>query len=221
MGRPIPRVAADVRRRTFRSPGALIPPRCLGGYGLPPFIARPLPRFPAVADYVRYFGLDKSGVSRILRPMKPKPLRLVMLGLAGLGFLLFVRHRSPAPADLGVQNGKLADCPESPNCVCSQAEDPAHAIAPLQMKKGLAETRADLRQVLTEMRGAKVVEESSNYLRLEFTTPLLRYVDDLELLFDPERKAIQVRSASRVGRSDLGLNRRRVEELRRRFENLK
>jgi len=113
------------------------------------------------------------------------------------------------PDNLGVTNGRFARCKRSPNCVSSQADpaDREHYIAPLQ--GDFAKARA----AVESMRGATVITAAPDYLYAEFRTPLLRFVDDLELYHDGA--AIHVRSASRLGRRDFGVNRKRVETLRK------
>jgi uncharacterized protein (DUF1499 family) len=112
------------------------------------------------------------------------------------------------PANLGVTNGRLAPCRRTPNCVSSQADpsDAEHYIAPLE---GTIEA---VRKAVASMPRATIVSEKGNYLYAEFRSRLLGYVDDVELYFDGT--AIQVRSASRLGRRDFGVNRNRVERLR-------
>lgn len=120
------------------------------------------------------------------------------------------------PANLGVTGGKLAPCPSSPNCVCSQTADPLHRIEPLTYKGSPAEARARLKEVLAGFPRVRIATESDNYLHAEFTSLLFRFVDDVEFLIEPGG-TIQVRSASRAGRSDLGVNRARMEAIRRAF----
>lgn len=135
-------------------------------------------------------------------------LALVVLLMFGLS--LFSR-RSP---QLGLQNGRLRSCPESPNCVCSFDTDDEHAIAPLDAGADPAATWERLRGLLQSMSRVKTVTDEGDYLHAEFTTPLLRFVDDVEFLLDADAGVIHVRSASRVGHSDMGVNRQRVEQLR-------
>lgn len=118
---------------------------------------------------------------------------------------------------LGPVNGRLRGCPPSPNCVCSQAADEAHRTAPLSFTGDPEAALSALKGIVVRQPGAVLIGESEHYLRFEVTTPLLRFVDDLEFLLDPEQGVIHVRSASRVGRSDLGANRRRVEAIRAQF----
>ena len=113
------------------------------------------------------------------------------------------------PDNLGVRDGLLAACKRSPNCVSSQANpaDKEHYIAPIHG------SLAAVRKAVESLPRTKVVREGNNYLYAEFRTKLLRYVDDVEFFFDG--KVIHVRSCSRLGRRDFGVNRERVEELRR------
>ena len=113
------------------------------------------------------------------------------------------------PDYLGVKHGRLAPCKRTPNCVSSQADpsDDEHYIAPLEPKDMNV-----LRKTVESMRGASVISSGANYLYAEFRTPILRFVDDVEFFYDG--KVIHVRSASRLGRRDFGVNRKRIEELR-------
>ena len=117
------------------------------------------------------------------------------------------------PDNLGVKDGKLAPCPGTPNCVNSQSEDPKSKIAPLP-----AVAIADLKQVIESMERTKIIEESDNYLYAEFTSQLMGYVDDVEFYLDSAANVIHVRSASRLGKSDLGVNRKRIETIRAKLQ---
>ncbi|MDD1682260.1 MAG: DUF1499 domain-containing protein [Methanoregula sp.] len=113
-----------------------------------------------------------------------------------------------------MHNGKLAPCPASPNCVSSQSTDKDHGIEPFPFSGTPAEAMADLKRVLSGMPRARVVTVTENYLHAEFTSTLFRFVDDVEFWLDERTRTIHLRSASRVGRSDLGVNRKRIEHLR-------
>lgn len=113
------------------------------------------------------------------------------------------------PSNLGVKDGKLAPCPGTPNCVNSQSDDAQSKIAPLP-----GVSIAEVKKVVTAMVGATVIEETDNYLYAEFKSKLMGYVDDVEFYLDSNTNSIQVRSASRLGKSDLGVNRKRIEEIR-------
>ncbi|MBF2085990.1 DUF1499 domain-containing protein [Thermoleptolyngbya sp. C42_A2020_037] len=120
------------------------------------------------------------------------------------------------PTNLGVKDGKLAACPSSPNCVNSQApaSDAEHYIAPLSYSGTSAEAIARLKGIITAMPRTQIITESENYLYAEFTSALMGFVDDVEFYVDEAAGVVQVRSASRLGQSDLGVNRKRVEEIR-------
>ncbi|MCA9054173.1 MAG: DUF1499 domain-containing protein [Planctomycetaceae bacterium] len=119
---------------------------------------------------------------------------------------------------LGLQNGRLRPCPSSPNCVCSQDADPEHAIEPLTFSGDAADAWTRLSGIIAAEPNARILQSDDACLHAEFWTPVLRFVDDVEFLLDRPAGTIHVRSASRVGHSDLGANRKRVEALRRRFE---
>ena len=123
------------------------------------------------------------------------------------------------PSNLGVTDGRLAPCPRSPNCVASQAAptDAAHFIAPIAFKGDAGAAWRALRQTVAASERVKIVEERDGYLRAEFTTKFIGFVDDVELLLDPPARVIHVRSASRLGYRDFGVNRARIEALRTRL----
>jgi uncharacterized protein (DUF1499 family) len=116
------------------------------------------------------------------------------------------------PDNLGVKNGRFAPCRPTPNCVSSQADpaDKEHYIAPI----AFSGTMPELRRAVESMTRATVISEEGNYLYAEYKSALLGYVDDVELLLDESARLVHVRSASRLGRSDFGVNRKRIEELR-------
>jgi uncharacterized protein (DUF1499 family) len=116
------------------------------------------------------------------------------------------------PTNLGMKDGRLAPCRPSPNCVSSQAApaDREHYIAPIAFRGSMAE----LRRAVERMERATVITAEGHYLYAEYRTKLLRYVDDVELYYDEKRGLVHVRSASRLGRRDFGVNRKRIEALR-------
>ena len=113
------------------------------------------------------------------------------------------------PSNLGVKDGKLAACPGSPNCVNSQSDDSKSKIEPLPMV-----SIADLKRVVEGMERTTIIEETDSYLYAEFKSKLMGFVDDVEFFADSAANTVQVRSASRLGQSDAGVNRKRVEEIR-------
>lgn len=141
------------------------------------------------------------------------PLALVAAGRLGL-------LSGQPPDDLGVRDGRLKAPATTPNSVSSQASAwPGHPqaaaaqIDPLPAPDGAAALQR-LQRLLRDSPGAEVVTATDDYLYVRFTTPLLRFVDDAEFWWDPAAGVVQVRSASRIGRSDLGTNRARIESLR-------
>lgn len=117
----------------------------------------------------------------------------------------------------GAGGGSLKSCPKSPNCVSSQASDPEHSIAPIAYSGSRTEAYARLKKVLTEMKRTTIISEKEDYLHAESKSLIFRFVDDVEFYFPTTEKVIHVRSASRVGNSDMGVNRKRVEEIRKRY----
>ena len=142
-------------------------------------------------------------------------LAVIVLFVITLGVMR--SQSSAAVRSLGVREGRLAPCPDSPNCVCSQDADAAHAIAPLTFRGSAAEAMRALKQVLEAQPRVRVLAETPDYLHAEFRTTVFRFVDDVEFLAVEKDHLIHVRSASRVGYSDLGTNRRRIEALRHEF----
>lgn len=112
----------------------------------------------------------------------------------------------------------LPPCPSSPNCVSSQAEDESHRVEPLAFDGSPAEAMRRLRKVIELMPRARILPSNPGELRAEFSSRLFGFVDDLEARVDARRHVIEIRSASRTGYWDLGVNRGRVEEIRKAFE---
>ena len=116
------------------------------------------------------------------------------------------------PDNLGVKDGRFAACKTTPNCVSSQADpaDQEHYVAPI----AFSGTMHELRRAVESMTRATVIREEGNYLYAEYKSALMGYVDDVELLLDEKARLVHVRSASRLGRRDFGVNRKRIEQLR-------
>lgn len=114
---------------------------------------------------------------------------------------------------------QLAPCPDRPNCVSSLAEDPEHRIEPLPLEGTPEEALARLRRIIEEMPRTSVDEVGDGYLKARFRSRIMRFVDDLALVVDAEAGVVHVRSASRIGYSDWGVNRKRVEEIRARLKS--
>ncbi len=122
------------------------------------------------------------------------------------------------PETLGVTAGRLSPCKTTPNCVSSQADpsDAVHHIAPLAFSGDPSKAWAALGRVIGGLERVTVVRSEQDYLYAEFTSRIMGYVDDAEFVLDPAG-VIHVRSASRLGRKDFGVNRDRVEAVRQRL----
>ncbi len=119
-----------------------------------------------------------------------------------------------APDDLGVTDGQLAPCPSSPNCVSSDAAGADHHVAPYALAAEAAASWAVVREVIAAYPRTTIVTADDDYLHAECRSRLFGFVDDLELHLRPDDAIIAVRSASRVGYSDLGANRTRIDDIR-------
>ena len=119
------------------------------------------------------------------------------------------------PESLGVRDSALSACPPSPNCVSSDATDKPHQVAPFSLAMEPAQAWRAVHLAVSRLPRTEIVTDTGQYLHAECRSALFRFVDDLELLLRPEEGTIAVRSASRVGDSDFGVNRGRVETLRR------
>jgi len=141
---------------------------------------------------------------------------LILLALVGLALLFFVVLAvisQSTPKSLGLSHGMLRACSDAPNCVCSEAEyqsDATHFVEPM---KATAATWAELQQQIVQQ-GGKLEVVNDDYLHATFSSSIFHYVDDLECRYDEASGLIHLRSASRVGHSDLGANRKRVNALK-------
>ncbi|TGK87095.1 DUF1499 domain-containing protein [Leptospira noumeaensis] len=117
------------------------------------------------------------------------------------------------PDTLGVKSEKLAECPKTPNCVSSFADpsDLEHYRSSVPYKKPLAAAQLSLKEKLEQSPRVKLIQVNTNYIYAEFTSLIMRYVDDVEFYFDEKNKILHFRSASRLGKSDFGVNRKRIE----------
>ncbi len=122
-----------------------------------------------------------------------------------------------APVKLGLKNSKLAACPTSPNCVSSDASDAKHRIDPFLLTAPPAEVWQKVQSSVAALPRTKIVIVEGNYLRAECRSAVFGFVDDLELHLRPDEMRIAVRSEARLGYSDFGVNRKRVEALRSEF----
>ena len=151
--------------------------------------------------------------------------RLHVISAVCLGFCSFffsIPHLILAgvPDNLGLKNQLFSPCPGTPNCVSSQEINLQHRIQPISFEGSLELAKERLHRVINSMRGTRTLTQDVLYWHVEFTTQVLRFIDDVEFYFNESQSLIHVRSASRQGYWDLGVNRRRVETIRSRFEEL-
>jgi uncharacterized protein (DUF1499 family) len=131
-----------------------------------------------------------------------------------IGSLIFPAATWAASSGLGVDNGHLTTCPASDNCVVSQNADSKHAIDPIIYHVDRDAAREILLKVLTVVPRTEVIEQTPNYIHALSKSRIFKFVDDVEFYFPANESVIHLRSASRVGESDFGVNRRRVEQVR-------
>jgi uncharacterized protein (DUF1499 family) len=123
------------------------------------------------------------------------------------------------PTNLGVTDGKLLNCPPTPNCVVSGDADKDHYIEPLSYKGDHTKAFDSFVKILSVVPDTKIVEQKEDYIRTESRSKIMGFVDDAEFYFPSDENVIYWRSASRLGQSDLGVNRRRLEQIRLAFED--
>ena len=118
------------------------------------------------------------------------------------------------PANLGVKDARLAPCPSSPNCVSSDNADSSHRVPAFQLAMPPSEAWRALRATVANLPRTTIIAETDDYLHAECRSAFFGFVDDLELHLRPSQNLIALRSAARLGHSDLGVNRKRVDTLR-------
>jgi uncharacterized protein (DUF1499 family) len=152
---------------------------------------------------------DCRHMERIIKTMNAENLILV-----GVCATLLIAGCAQGRQDISTAGkGLLAPCPDSPNCVSSQSTDKAHRVEPLSHSAG-PNAIARLGEIIKSMKRSRIVKEEDGYLHAEFRSALFGFVDDVEFYSDAENNVIHVRSASRTGYSDFGVNRKRVEFIR-------
>ncbi|MDJ0716587.1 MAG: DUF1499 domain-containing protein [Prochloraceae cyanobacterium] len=168
------------------------------------------------------------------KPSIIERLRLPVRILFVLGIVVWIGFRivfpesptffsSTQPTNLGVNAGKLAVCSTKPNCVNSQttAEDTDHSIDPLKYDfSSPTEAIANLDRILKDLPRVDIISETDNYLYAQVTSRWMGFVDDLEFYVNKDAGIIEVRSSARLGESDLGVNRQRIENIRTQLNQL-
>ncbi len=166
----------------------------------------------ALATLVAGVIILSAGLAAIASPMPPSQIA-TLPGLSGI-------FAGTPPQNLGLHNGQLTECPPTPNCVLSQATDAKHAIAPIPYHGDRETARQTLLKVLNAMPGNQVITQTEDYIRFEATVRLIGFVDDGEFYLPADEPVIHLRSAARLGESDLGVNRRRLEQIRLAMKDL-
>jgi len=140
---------------------------------------------------------------------------LILMGIFSMGIY---SHKAPEP---GLIDGKLSPCPDKPNCVCSETDATnTHHIRALSSNGADHHVAWGKLIATVKSLGGDIQQRTDTYLHATFTSSLFHFVDDLEVRLDTETDSIHVRSASRVGHSDFGVNRQRVEQIRLEYDKV-
>ncbi len=122
--------------------------------------------------------------------------------------------------ELGFQDDQLLPCPSKPNCVVSQGADRDHTIAPIAYTSSREKARKLLTKVLGVVPRTEITTQQENYIRVRSTSRIVGFVDDTEFYLPEDEPVIHIRAAARLGESDLGVNRRRLEQIRFALQDL-
>lgn len=139
-----------------------------------------------------------------------------------VGFFIYVNVNNNLPEGLGLtEEGLLKACPASPNCVSTQAltDDEVHYIEPIVYRGDRKDTQLKIESFMLEKNNARIVTHSLGYVHFEVTSQLIGYIDDVEFYLPEADSVVHVRSASRVGYSDIGVNRDRVQQVQNLLAN--
>ena len=142
----------------------------------------------------------------------------IVAGIILLVLFLAANKNSAVPSNLGVKEGLLAPLPDSPNAVSSQTDQVDKRVEPFPYSGNLEQTKALIKKAASDFGGAQILVEKPDYLHLVFTVPFIPFKDDVEFFFSEMERVVHYRSASRLGYSDLGVNRKRYERLRSLYE---
>lgn len=147
--------------------------------------------------------------------MKRKAMWMIVLLIPAFVIVAFavMSATSRRPDSLGVRNGRLAPCPDSPNCVSTQADRDSHRMDSVPLTIDAEHAIETLRRIVTAMPRTRIITADGDYLHAEITSALFRFVDDVEFFVDRDQRVIHFRSASRAGHSDLGVNRKRMQAI--------
>lgn len=142
------------------------------------------------------------------------PLRNIIFSVFLTLTISCIVPATASASSVGIESGSLRPCPTSPNCVVSQNADAKHSIAPITYHVTRDKARETLLKVLTVVPRTTVIKQTDNYIHAISKSRIFKFVDDVEFYFPSDKSVIHIRSASRVGDSDFGVNRRRLEQIR-------
>ena len=145
-------------------------------------------------------------------------ISIIVIVIIILVVVLAANKNSAVPSTLGVKEGTLSPLPDSPNAVSSQTDQADKRVEPLPYSGNLDQTKALIKKAAAEFGGAQILVEKPDYLHMVFTVPVISFKDDVEFFFSEKERVVHYRSASRVGYSDLGVNRKRYERLKSLYE---
>ena len=135
-----------------------------------------------------------------------------LYGFLTIVFMTFGCSKQP-PDHMQFTEGNLSPCPNRPNCVSTQSHDSRHAMPPLPFLGTKDQSKNRIIEIIKGMERSKIIDTSDSYIHAQFRTRFLRFIDDVEFLFDDAARLVHFRSASRLGYYDFGLNRRRMSEI--------
>ncbi len=144
-------------------------------------------------------------------------MRHPVLALLMIALMTLTGCQKTVAETTGLEGGRLRPCPDRPNCVSTQDTDERHRIEPIRFEGPREEARERLLAVIGQMDRATLVRAGADYIHVEFRSAVFRFVDDVEFLIDETARLIHFRSASRAGYYDFKVNRKRMEDIRRRF----
>ncbi len=142
-----------------------------------------------------------------------KIVYLILVAIAVVILFMAIKNIK-TPAGLGVVDGKLLPLPKSPNAVSSQTEDMDKKVDPFPFKSNLNKTKEGIKKALLSYGGIEIIKETTDYIHAVSTTGRMKFHDDLEFYFDHKAGLVHFRSASRVGYSDMGVNKERYDRLK-------
>jgi uncharacterized protein (DUF1499 family) len=144
-------------------------------------------------------------------------MKRLILPFLAIGLVFMTGCQKTVSVTTGLTEGKLRPCPDKYNCVCTQDTAERHRIEPLRYIGTQEEAREQLLMVVRRMSQSTLVKADADYIHVEFRSSFFEFVDDVEFLFDDASKLIHFRSAARTGYYDFNVNRKRMEEIRKRF----